>query len=153
MTQVRNACLEATCLNQPYPEPVGQLLVPRLSTGDADHYLHDRHVVLDELVAASFDQQFDKIQRRTLVPVHEAVAGDDPVKQSGSLLMDESMVAVIRARDSRPDRILAENARTAALGKRFVVAADRIGLCHAIMPPTDWRVPASPSAASPRFSR
>ena len=95
-------------------EPRRKCVVSQLAPGHVRHGVGDDQILDRQPIAASDRQQFHEVQSRALVPVDEAVIGNDAVDQSGRLLVDARVVAVVGAGDRRLDRRTVENPGCAA---------------------------------------
>jgi len=139
--------------NQAPAKPIYQFLIADPAGRGIGDGVRNRFVDLDEFVAASPDHQLHKIQRRSLVSVRKSVIGDNSVNQCGRLLVDRPVVSVVRASESRPDRMLVDDPWSATELESFLVASNGIGPGNTVVPPTDLRGPAWPFGALPKFAR
>ncbi len=138
--------------NQAFTKPLREVLVIRFTTGDAGNRVRDRVVVFDELITAPPGHQLDQIERCPLVAVRKAMVADNAVDQCLRLLMNTSVIAVMRASNRRLSRVLVYDPRDSAILKRFLRAADRIRPGDAVVWPTDLPAPSWPFDASRRSS-
>ena len=76
-------------------EPRRKFFVSDFSTGHSRHDVCQHQIVHRQPIPASDNQQFHQVDGRPLVAVHKAVIGDDGVDQSGRLLVDTRVVAVV----------------------------------------------------------
>ena len=95
-------------------EPRRKCIVTQLAARHVRHGVGDIQILHRQPIAASDSQQLHEIEGRALVPVHEAVIGNDAVDQSGRLLVNALVVTVVGARDRRLDRRTVENSGGAA---------------------------------------
>lgn len=65
------------------------------------------------------------------------MVADDAVDQCGRLLMNASVIAVVRASNRRLNRVLVDDPRGSAMLKRFLMAADGIRPGDAVVSLTD----------------
>lgn len=96
-------------------EPRRKFSVIQVSPGHGGHDVGQDEILHGQPIPASDHQQFDQVDSRSLVAVHEAVIADYAVDQSRRLLVDVWMVAVIGTGDCRFDGRPAEDARGAAI--------------------------------------
>ena len=99
---------------QSFFEPRRKCIVSQLAPGHVRHGIGDVQILDRQPIAASDCQQFHEVESRTLVPIHEAVIGNDAVDQSGRFLVNARVVAVVGAGDCRLDRRTVENPGCAA---------------------------------------
>ena len=92
-------------------EPRRKFLVAQLSTGDGRHDVCDDQILDRQPIPAPDCQQFYKVDRRALVPVHKAVIGNDAVDKGTRLLVDPAVVAVIGPVDCGLDGRTVEDSR------------------------------------------
>ena len=78
-------------------KPLRETLVIQFTAGDGGDGLCDYLVIFNELIAASLNQQFHQIESRSFVAIRKPVIRNDSVNQRRRLLMDESVVAMVRA--------------------------------------------------------
>ena len=136
---------------QAVTKPLREILVTYLTARDARDGLRDYLVIFNKLIAASLNEQFHQIEGRPFVAICKSVIRNDPVDEHGRLLMDESVVAMVRASQSRLNRMLAEDPRGPAMLKGFLMAANRVGPGDAIVSPNDSPTPSWLSGVSPKF--
>ena len=72
------------------------------------------------------------------------------MNEHGRLLMDASVVAMVRASQCRLNRMLVEDPRGPAMLKGFLMAANRVGPGDAIVSLTDSPIPSWLSGVSSR---
>lgn len=65
------------------------------------------------------------------------MVADNAVDQCRRLLMDASVIPMVRARNRRLDRVLIDDSNGPAMLERFRVAADRIRPSDSVMSPSD----------------
>ena len=123
--------------NQAFTKPLSEVLVIRFTTGDAGNRVRNRVVVFDELITAPLGHQLDQIERCPLVAVRKPMVADNAVDQCRRLLMNASVVSVVRVRNRRFDRVLIDDPNGSAMLERFRVPADRICPSDAVVSPTD----------------
>lgn len=123
---------------QPYTKPVRKNLVACFTLCHAGDGVRDYLIVLDKLVTAPLDEQFDQIECRSLVTVRKSMVADDAVDQCCRLLVDAPVIAVVRASNGGQNCVLTYDPRGSAIPKRFLMTADRVRPSDAIMSPTDW---------------
>ncbi len=126
-----------TWSNQAFTEPFREVLVTGFAARDADNRVRNCVIVFDKLVSAPLDQQFDQIERCPLVAVCKPMVADNAVDQCRRLLMNASVVSVVRVRNRRFDRVLIDDPNGSAMLERFRVPADRICPSDAVVSPTD----------------
>ena len=124
--------LLTTGSDQSLTKPLRHILVACFTACDIRDGVRNHHVVFNEQMADSLDQQFDQIECRSFVAIRKSVIGNDPVNQCGGLLMDESVVAMVRVAKSRLDRIFRHEPGGAPVPKRFLMAANGVGPGYAV---------------------
>lgn len=82
--------------HQAFLEPLHKFFVTHFASGHTRNDICQYQVVLDQAVVTPHRQQFDQVHGRTFVAVYETVVGNDAVNESGGLLMNASMIDVIR---------------------------------------------------------
>ena len=136
--------------DQALMKPVSEVFVTQITAGDSRDGLCDYRVALNEFVAAPLHQQLHQIESLSFVGIRKSVICNDPVYQRGRLLVDTSVIAVVRASECGLNRMFTYDPWSAAMSKCFLMAANCIGPGDAAMPASDLPAPPWLSGASPR---
>ncbi|MDE0342377.1 MAG: hypothetical protein OXK82_04265 [Deltaproteobacteria bacterium] len=85
--------------HQAFLEPLHKFFVAHFASGHTRNDIRQYQIVFYQAVVTPHSQQFDQVHGRTFVAVYETVVGHDAVNEGGGLLMNASMIAVIRPRN------------------------------------------------------
>ena len=132
------------------PEPFGQHVLFHRAGGDGEDEIDDATVVGVQPVARATEQQFDQVEPGSLVAVDETVIGHDAVAERRVLFVDPAVVPVVGAGQRRPDGVLVQDARAAAVREGFIVLVESVEPGDAVMP-SDLPARAWPRDGRPRF--